>query len=107
MILDLNGEIFYWKSSPKKNGGHINFGTVLNKSGINFLFRSKENINYPRYRILIFLIGFSTIILSEMTIRFIKVDFLENLKFVLIPLVLIVSLYSNYLVKFKEIKALR
>ena len=68
------------------------------------ILRSKENVNYPRYRILIFLIGFSTIILSEMTIRLIKEDFLENLKFVLIPLVLIISLYSNYLVRFKEIK---
>jgi lipopolysaccharide export system permease protein len=69
------------------------------------IFKSKENINYPRYRILIFLIGFSTIILSEMTIRLIKEDFLENLKFVLIPLILIISLYSNYLVRFKKIKA--
>tara|TARA_B100000963_G_scaffold278352_1_gene246735 strand:+ start:2734 stop:3870 length:1137 start_codon:yes stop_codon:yes gene_type:complete len=68
------------------------------------IFRSKENINYPRYRILIFFIGFSTIILSEMTIRLIKEDFLENLKFVLIPLILVISLYSNYLVRFKNIK---
>ena len=52
MILDLNGEIFYWKSSPKRNGGHINFGTVLDKSGINFLFRSKEN-KLEEYRKLI------------------------------------------------------
>ena len=71
------------------------------------IFKSKENINYSRYRILIFLIGFSTIILSEMTIRLIKEDFLENLKFILIPLVLIVSLYSNYLFRFKEVKALK
>ena len=71
------------------------------------IFKSKENINYPRYRILIFLIGFSTIILSEMTIRLIKEDFLENLKFILIPLVLIVSLYSNYLFRFKKIKTLK
>ncbi|WP_440921688.1 LptF/LptG family permease [Candidatus Pelagibacter sp.] len=69
------------------------------------IFKSKENINYSRYRILIFLIGFSTIILSEMTIRLIKEDFLENLKFVLVPLVLIISLYLNYLVRFKKIKA--
>ncbi len=68
------------------------------------IFRSKENINYSRYRILIFFIGFSTIILSEMTIRLIKEDFLENLKFVLIPLILVISLYSNYLVRFKNIK---
>ena len=71
------------------------------------IFRSKENINYPRYRILIFLIGFSTIILSEMTIRLIKEDFLENIKFVLIPLILVISLYSNYLIRFKNIRALK
>ena len=71
------------------------------------IFRSKENINYPRYRILIFFIGFSTIILSEMTIRLIKEDFFENLKFVLMPLILVISLYSNYLFKFKNIKALK
>ena len=71
------------------------------------IFRSKENINYPRYRILIFFIGFSTIILSEMTIRLIKEDFFENLKFVLMPLILVISLYSNYSFKFKIIKALK
>ena len=71
------------------------------------IFRSKENINYPRYRILIFFIGFSTIILSEMTIRLIKEDFLENIKFVLIPLILVISLYSNYLIRFKNIRALK
>ena len=71
------------------------------------IFRSKENINYPRYRILIFFIGFGTIILSEMTIRLIKEDFLENIKFVLIPLILVFSLYSNYLIRFKNIKTLK
>ena len=71
------------------------------------IFRSKENINYSRYRILIFFIGFSTIILSEMTIRLIKEDFLENVKFVLIPLILVISLYSNYLIRFKNIRALK
>ena len=45
------------------------------------IFRSKENINYSRYRILIFLIGFSTIILSEMTIRLINENFLKILNF--------------------------
>ena len=50
------------------------------------IFKSKENINYPRYRILIFLIGFSTIILSEMTIRLINADFIKNIKFFIIPI---------------------
>ena len=38
------------------------------------IFKSKENINYLRYRILIS--WFVTIILSEMTIRLINEDFL-------------------------------
>ena len=71
------------------------------------IFKSKENVNYPRYRILIFLIGFSTIILSETTIRLINADFLKNIKFFVIPLILVISLYLNYLLRFKNIKVLR
>ena len=67
------------------------------------IFKSKENINYPRYRILIFLIGFCIIIFSEMTIRLINEDFMKNLKFFIIPIILVVSLYYNYLLKFKKI----
>ena len=66
------------------------------------IFKSKENVNYPRYRILIFLIGFSTIILSEMTIRLIDENFFKNLKFFIIPIILVIGLYSNYLVQFKN-----
>ena len=67
------------------------------------IFKSKENTNYPKYRVLIFLIGFSTIILSEMTIRLINADFIKNIKFFIIPIVLVLGLYSNYLLKFKNI----
>ncbi len=68
------------------------------------IFKSKENINYSRYRVLIFLIGFSTIILSEMTIRLINADFVKNIKFFVIPIILLISLYLNYLMQFKNIK---
>ena len=68
------------------------------------IFKSKENINYPRYRVLIFLVGFSTIILSETTIRLINADFIKNIKFFVIPLILVISLYSNYLIRFKNMK---
>ena len=71
------------------------------------IFKSKENVNYPRYRILIFLIGFSTIILSETTIRLINADFLKNIKFFVIPLILVISLYLNYLIRFKNMKVLK
>ena len=80
---------------------------VLILIALMLIFKSKENINYPRYRILIFLIGLSTIILSEMTIRLINEDFFKNLKFFIIPIILIVSLYFNYLIRFKSNRVLK
>ena len=77
---------------------------VLILISLMLIFKSKENVNYSRYRILIFLIGFITIILSEMTIRLINKNFFENLKFFIIPVLLFISLYSNYLIQFKNKK---
>ena len=71
------------------------------------IFKSKENINYPRYRVFIFLIGFSTIILSEMTIRLINEDLIKNLKIFVIPIILVIILYFNYLIKFKSPRFLK
>ncbi len=80
---------------------------VLILISLMLIFKSKENTNYSKYRILIFLIGFITIILSEMTIRLINEDFLKNLKFFVIPIILVVSLYFNYLIRFKNMKILK
>ena len=77
---------------------------VLIMISLLLILRSKENINYPRYRILIFLIGFGTIIISEMTIRLINEDFIKNIKFFVIPIILVIGLYSNYLIQFKSTK---
>ena len=71
------------------------------------IVKSKENTNYPRYRIIIFFIGFIAIILSEMTIRLINEDFFKNIKFFLIPIILVLGLYSNYFIKFRDIKILK
>ena len=68
------------------------------------IVKSKENTNYPRYRIIVFFIGFIAIILSEMTIRMINEDFFKNIKFFLIPIILVLGLYSNYFIKFRDIK---
>ncbi len=77
---------------------------VLILISLMLIFKSKENVNYPRYRIFIFLIGFSTIIVSEMTIRLINEDFLKNLKYFVIPIILVLSLYFNYFLRFKDKK---
>ena len=77
---------------------------VLILIALSLIFKSKENTNYPRYRVFIFLIGLSTIIISEMTIRLIREDFFENIKFFLIPMFLVVSIYSMYFFKFRIVK---
>ena len=71
------------------------------------ILKSKENINYTKYRFLIFFIGFSTIIISEMTIRLISEDFLKNVKFFIIPIILIFSLYSNYFIRLKDSRSIK
>tara|TARA_B100000963_G_C22554628_1_gene638461 strand:+ start:17 stop:1159 length:1143 start_codon:yes stop_codon:yes gene_type:complete len=58
------------------------------------LLKSKENINYFNYRIFIFLIGLSIIISSEMSLRFIKNNFLENIKIFIVPLIITIFIYS-------------
>jgi len=58
------------------------------------LLKSKENINYFNYRIFIFLFGLSIIISSEMSLRFVKDNILENIKIFMIPVVIMVLIYS-------------
>ena len=58
------------------------------------LLKSKENVNYLNYRVFVFLFGLSLIISSEMSLRFIKNDILENFKIFIIPLIVIVLIYS-------------
>jgi len=55
--------------------------------------KSKENINYLRYRILIFLFGIITLIGSEMTLKFITNNLIDNLMIMAIPLFLVILLY--------------
>ena len=68
------------------------------------IIKSKENTNYTKYRLLIFVIGLTTIVISEMTIRFVNEDFFKNLAIFIIPIFSIISLYLLFLLKFKFIK---
>ena len=68
------------------------------------IIKSKENTNYTKYRLMIFIIGLTTIVISEMTIRFVNEDFFKNLAIFIIPIFSIISLYLLFLLKFKFIK---
>ena len=70
------------------------------------ILKSKEKINYTKYRIFVFSMGFATIIFSETSLRFINNTFFENLKILFIPIFLILIIYSYfiYTLNFKRIK---
>ena len=61
---------------------------------------SKERVNYSNLRVIIFLTGFTIIIFSESTIRFISSSLLNNLFLVIAPLLLIFFLYFHLFSKF-------
>ena len=68
------------------------------------ILKSKENINYLNYRILIFLLGLTTIIFSELTLRFIEKNFFENIKIFIIPLIIIFLFYILFYINLNSFK---
>ena len=77
---------------------------VLILTSLLLIIKSKENINYTRLRIFVFLFGIFLIIFSETTLRFVNIEIFKNIKIIIIPLILFFILYTvffNYL-KFKH-----
>ena len=68
------------------------------------ILKSKESINYLNYRISIFLLGLSTIIFSEMTLRFVEKNFFENINIFIIPLIIIILFYMIFFVNLNSFK---
>jgi len=64
------------------------------------ILNSKERINYNKYRVIIFLLGFFLIIFSETTIRFINDSIFNNLLLALIPVLITLILYFHMFLKF-------
>jgi len=63
--------------------------------------KSKESSNYTLYRLKIFLIGLCIIILSELSLRFVEKNFLNNITILLIPIIMIIYLYLVFYLKFR------
>ncbi len=62
---------------------------------------SKENINYSKFRILIFTIGLSIIIFSETTQKLINNNFVYNIRIFIIPFIIFLFTYYFVLSKIK------
>ena len=67
------------------------------------IIESKENIDYLKFRLVIFFIGVLTIIISEMTLRFVNDNLINNLGFLFLPFALITILYSIFTYKYNLI----
>ena len=69
-------------------------------SSINLLI-TKEAPNYLKFRFLIFLIGIIVIIISESTLGFVQNLFVNNIFYILLPIISFLILYSVLFYKFK------
>jgi hypothetical protein len=65
------------------------------------IIKSKENIEYFKFRILIFILGVLLIILSESTLGYITDFHLTNIKFVALPFLISLVVYFFYFYKLK------
>ena len=71
------------------------------------IIESKEKINYSKYRVSIFLIGFLTIVFSETSLRLISNSNFKNLLIILVPIFLTFLIYLYFLAKFKFKKSIK
>ena len=65
------------------------------------IVKSKENINYFKYRIILFIIGLIVIIFSESSLKLIEDSLIENIKLILAPFLIILTLYLTLLYQLK------
>lgn len=65
---------------------------------------SKENVNYNKYKNIIYLLGFFLVIFSETTIRFVQNTLVDNYKLIIIPFIflIIISIFFYSKLIFKE-----
>ncbi len=66
------------------------------------IIKSKENVNYFKYRISIFLLGLATIISSEMSLRFVNENLENNIEIIFIPLLMVIIFYFFFFIQFNQ-----
>ena len=64
------------------------------------ILKSKETINYLKYRIYIFILGILTIVISELSLRFISLKIYQNLIVSFLPIIVLIFIF--FLIKYKN-----
>ena len=70
------------------------------------LLSSKENIKYSKYKILVYTVGFITIVLSEASLGYLNENILVNLCLMMLPIFFTVVLYFIFIIKLRFTKKL-
>ncbi len=65
------------------------------------IITSKENIHFLKLRVLVFFLGLSIIIFSETTIRLVDAILINNIKFIIIPLLILFIIYFTFVYSFQ------
>lgn len=73
---------------------------VLIMISLMLIIYSKENINYIKYRNILFVLGLGVIIFSETTLRFVGENLIINLNLILIPFLILMLFYFIYFYQF-------
>jgi lipopolysaccharide export system permease protein len=72
---------------------------LLISTSLLLILRSKENVNFNKYKFCIFLIGLVIIIYSESSIKFIHSNFEENYKIIVTPILGMMFVYLYFKIK--------
>ena len=64
------------------------------------ILKSKETINYLKYRIYIFILGILTIFISELSLRFISLEIYQNLIVSFLPIIVLIFIF--FILKYKN-----
>ena len=59
------------------------------------VLRSKDDFKYNSYKNIIFIIGISFIVFSEITVRYFGLEIKNNILFLLLPVALFLLIYSS------------
>ncbi len=113
-IVNLSNQInvFLYENCSSKNLNNI-FVEILKRILIPFyipilvmislllIIKPKEDNYYSKIKIITFVIGVLTIIVSETSLRFVQNDVMKNLKIIILPILIFTIIYINFYLKFK------
>ena len=74
---------------------------VLSLIACLIIIRSKDDYNFLKYKFVLFFLGVTTVIISELTLKYASSEIIKNVYIIIIPILLFASIYFYFIKKFK------